>query len=100
MEEDATYYALFADCDPVTHEEAANDNRWINAMDGEIQAIEKNKTWELSTLPEGKKPIGARWVYKTKFQSNGEIERFKARLVAKGYKQKNVERATTSTRWS
>ena len=87
-EEEVTYYALFADCDPVTYEEAANDDCWIKAMNEEIHAIEKNDTWELTTLPEGKKPIGVKWVYKTKYNPNGEIDRFKARLVAKGYKQK------------
>ncbi|MCH90998.1 hypothetical protein A2U01_0011922 [Trifolium medium] len=59
-------------------------------MDEEINAIEKNKTWELTELPADKKPIGVKWVYKTKYKPNGEIERFKARLVAKGYKQKPV----------
>ena len=57
-------------------------------MDGEIHAIEKNDTWELTDLPADKKPIGVKWVYKTKYKHNSEIDRFKARLVAKGYKQK------------
>ena len=87
-EEEVTYYALFADYDPVTYEEAANEDCWMKAMDEEIHAIEKNDTWELTTLPEGKKPIGVKWVYKTKYNPNGEVDRFKARLVAKGYKQK------------
>ncbi|XP_050890965.1 uncharacterized protein LOC127096440 [Lathyrus oleraceus] len=88
MEEEITYYALFADCDHVTHEEAANKDCWMKAMDEEIHAIEKNNTWELTILPEGKKPIGVKWVYKTKYNPKGEVNRFKARLVAKGYKQK------------
>lgn len=36
----------------------------------------------------GKKPIGCRRIYKIKYKSNGEVERFKARLVAKFYSQK------------
>ena len=38
-------------------------------------------------LPQGKKTIGCRWIYKVKFQTDGSLERFKARLVAKDYTQ-------------
>ena len=58
-------------------------------MDDEIDAIERNGTWELSDLPKRQKTIGGKWVYKTKLKEEGEIEKYKARLVAKGYKQEN-----------
>ena len=58
-------------------------------MDEEIQAIVKNDTWELTTLPKGHKAIGVKWVYKTKRNAKEEIERHEARLVAKGYSQKD-----------
>lgn len=51
-------------------------------MDAEIKAIEKNDTWELSVLPQGKKTIGVKWVYKTKLNEKGEVDKYKARLVA------------------
>ncbi|PNX60252.1 hypothetical protein L195_g060093, partial [Trifolium pratense] len=86
--EEIINFALFADCEPLNFEEASGDENWIKAMDEEINAIEKNKTWELTELPADKKPIGMKWVYKTKYKPSGEIDRFKARLVAKGYKQK------------
>ena len=57
-------------------------------MNKEIQSIEKNNTWELTFLLVGKKPIGVKWVYKTKYKLDGNVDQFKARLVAKGYKQK------------
>ena len=56
-------------------------------MDEEMAALEANKTWELVPLPEGKKAIGCKWVYKVKHNSDGSISRYKARLVAKGYAQ-------------
>jgi len=56
-------------------------------MNREIQALENNKTWYLTNLPNGKKPIGCKWVFKTKYNSDGSIERHKPRLVAKGYSQ-------------
>ncbi|KAJ0779316.1 putative RNA-directed DNA polymerase [Helianthus annuus] len=68
--------------------EACNDPNWINAMNEEIEALNRNKTWDLVDLPVGRKPIGCKWVYKIKYRSNGEIERYKARLVAKGYSQR------------
>jgi len=73
--------------EPTTYSEAITDPRWIEAMQAEIQALESNKTWEITDLPPGKKPIGCRWIYKVKYKSTGEVERFKARLVAKGYSQ-------------
>ncbi|GKE23644.1 retrovirus-related pol polyprotein from transposon TNT 1-94 [Tanacetum coccineum] len=57
-------------------------------MDEEINAIERNKTWEMVQLPKGQKPIGVKWVYKKKMNVEGEVHRYKARLVAKGYRQK------------
>ncbi|KAH9672319.1 hypothetical protein KPL70_017676 [Citrus sinensis] len=83
-----TLFCLFADCEPVNFQEATLDEKWRIAMDEEIKAIVKNDTWELTTLPKGHKAINVKWVYKTKKNAKGEIERNKARLVAKGYSQK------------
>ena len=56
-------------------------------MEEEIHAIENNDTWELTTLPQGQKAIGVKWVYKIKRTVDGEIDWYKARLIARGYKQ-------------
>ena len=82
-------FALYCQVDdPIHFEDAIKDRKWIEAMDDEINGIEKNKTWELVDLPEGKEVIGVKWVYKTKSNVEGKIERHKAKLVVKGYKQK------------
>ena len=57
-------------------------------MDKEIQALEATKTWVLTPLPPGKRPIGCKWVYRVKLNPDGNVERYKARLVAKGYTQR------------
>ena len=57
-------------------------------MNEEIQSIEKNNTWKITNLLIGKKPIGVKWVYKTKYKLDGKVYRFKVRLIAKGCKQK------------
>ncbi|RVW41020.1 Retrovirus-related Pol polyprotein from transposon TNT 1-94 [Vitis vinifera] len=44
--------------------------------------------WDLVELPHGCKPIGCKWVFKTKRDSCGRIEKYKARLVVKGYSQR------------
>ena len=62
---------------------------WRLAMDNEIKSIEKNKTWTLTELPLGTKKIGVKWVYKTKYNEYGQIDKHKARLVDKGYSQKH-----------
>nr|GEV46704.1 retrovirus-related Pol polyprotein from transposon TNT 1-94 [Tanacetum cinerariifolium] len=63
--------------------------KWRQAMEEEIKSIEKNDTWELTTLSKGQKAIRVKWVYKAKKNAKGEVEKYKARLVAKGYKQKH-----------
>ena len=58
-------------------------------MDAEMEALEKNGTWDLVNLPNGKKLVGCKWVYTIKYKADGSIERYKARLVDKGFTQTN-----------
>ena len=57
-------------------------------MNEELKSMKYNKVWELVQLPESSNISECRWVFKTKHNSNGNIERYKARLVVKGYTQK------------
>ncbi|CAJ2639360.1 unnamed protein product [Trifolium pratense] len=87
-QDNLTLFCLFVDCEPMNFQEAFEKKTWRTAMDEEIQAIKKNETWELVSLPKGHKAIDVKWVYKAKKNSKGEVERYKARLVAKGYSQR------------
>ncbi|KAM2569380.1 hypothetical protein TB2_009489 [Malus domestica] len=46
-----TFFCLFADCEPVDFQEAVQDTKWRKVIDEEIEAIQKNDTWELAILP-------------------------------------------------
>ncbi|KAM1632105.1 hypothetical protein ACFX2K_020035 [Malus domestica] len=77
--------------DPITFKEAVTSSQheeWLKAMKSELESMSKNGVWELVQLPKGYKAIGCKWVFKTKRDSKGDIERYKARLVAKGFTQK------------
>lgn len=76
--------------DPRTYKEAlslSDSEEWIAAMKQEYDSLIKNKTWDLVDLPDNRKAIDCKWVYKTKLNPDGTIEKRKARLVAKGYSQ-------------
>jgi len=85
--EEDTYFVMFAGGDPVTYNQASKSQHWRDAMDTEIQAIQRNDTWELVDPPPNCKIVGVKWIFKTKLKETGEIDKFKARLVAKGYTQ-------------
>ena len=72
---------------PKTLSEALSKEEWREAMRVEMEALEKNRTWEIVELPKGKKPVGCKWVFSVKYRADGKLERYKARLVAKGYTQ-------------
>jgi hypothetical protein len=77
--------------DPTSFEEAMRSeysSKWLDAMKDEIKSMSTNEVWDLEKIPKGAKTVGCKWVYKTKYDSQGNIDKFKARLVAKGYTQR------------
>ena len=76
--------------EPKTYKEAMKSSHateWKNAMAKEYASLIANKTWVLKPLPEGRKAVKCKWIYKVKCKPSGEVECFKARLVAKGFSQ-------------
>ena len=58
---------------------------WINAMQEELEKIERNQVWTLVSRPVDQNVVGTRWAFKNKLNADGKIVRNKARLVTKGY---------------
>ena len=79
-------YALFTNIMnenvPLYYEDACKHPSWKEAMNLEVGALHKNHTWDLCTLPEGKKAIGSKWIYRLKCNAQGKVQKYKARLVA------------------
>lgn len=73
--------------DPVNFKQAVQCANWRDAMNKELTALEENNTWKITKLPPGKKSIGCKWLFKTKYNPDGSIERYKSRLVVLGCKQ-------------
>jgi Reverse transcriptase (RNA-dependent DNA polymerase) len=68
--------------------EAVDWDEWKVAIKDKLDQLEETKTWELTDLPEGCKPIGNKWVFIQKRDESGDIVKHKARLVAQGFSQK------------
>uniref|UniRef100_A0A2N9GD91 Uncharacterized protein n=1 Tax=Fagus sylvatica TaxID=28930 RepID=A0A2N9GD91_FAGSY len=79
--EDLVSYALLTSSeDPSTFQEAiesSEKDKWMEAMVEENESLSKNKTWELTELPKGKKPIGCKW----DVQEEGSIKHTSIRVV-------------------
>ncbi|GJT99702.1 putative ribonuclease H-like domain-containing protein [Tanacetum coccineum] len=66
---------------------ALKDPSWIEAMQEELLQFKLQEVWTLVDLPNGKRPIGTKWVYRNKKDERGIVIKNKARLVAQGYTQ-------------
>lgn len=59
--------------------------KWKKIADDEINSLQRKEIWKITTL---KRAIDCKWVFKSKQDENGIVNRCKARLVARGFTQK------------
>ena len=68
------YMTLLAEvCEPESYAEAAKDANCRAAMEEEMHTLAENGTWDLVDARKGVKPIGCRWVYKVKYNTDGSV---------------------------
>ncbi|GJS14604.1 retrotransposon protein, putative, ty1-copia subclass [Tanacetum coccineum] len=76
--------------EPANYKSALLDpesNKWLDAMNVEMQSMKDNKVWDLVDLPPNDKTVGSEWLFKKKTNMDGAVHTYKARLVAKGFTQ-------------
>ena len=76
--------------DPATYDEAMmspDSDKWLEAMKFEMGSMYENQVWTLVDLPNDRKAVENKWIFKKKTDANGNVTVYKARLVAKGFRQ-------------
>ena len=76
--------------EPTNYKEAMegpNSEKWLESMKSEIDSMYANKVWTLVDIPEDRKAIENKWIFKKKTDADGNVSVYKARLVAKGFRQ-------------
>lgn len=61
---------------------------WMKSMEEELNTIKQNGTWTLVDLPQDRRAVGSKWVFKIKRDQNNQPVKYKSRLVAQGFTQK------------
>jgi hypothetical protein len=64
-----------------------DSEKWLGAMESEIESMHDNQVWNLVDPIDGVKPIGCKWVFKKRMDKDENVHIYKARLVVKGFKQ-------------
>ncbi|GJR30196.1 putative ribonuclease H-like domain-containing protein [Tanacetum coccineum] len=67
--------------------QALADPSWVEAMQEDLLQFKHQKVWTLVDLPNGKRAIETKWVFKNKKDERGIVARNIARLVAQGFTQ-------------
>ena len=76
--------------EPVNYEEAMmspDSEKWLDAMKSEMRSMYENQVWTLVDLPNDRKAVENKWIFKKKTDADGNVTVYKARLVAKGFRQ-------------
>ena len=74
--------------EPTNYEEAMmspDSAKWLEAMKSEMGSMYENKVWTLIDLPNDRRAIEIKWIFKRKTDADSSVTIYKARIVAKGF---------------
>ena len=75
---------------PTNYEEvmmSPDSMKWFEAMKSELGSMYENKVWTLIDLPNDRRAIEIKWIFKSKTDVDSSVTIYKARIVAKGFRQ-------------
>jgi len=68
-----------------------HSTKWLNTMKNELKFMKDNNIWDLVELPNGKKRIGCKWMFKTKLNSKGNFKNIRHVLMQRFTQRKGVD---------
>ena len=74
--------------EPTNYEEAMvspDSAKWLEAMKSEMRSMYENKVWTLIDLPNDRRAIEIKWIFKRKTDADSSVTIYKARIVAKRF---------------
>ena len=74
--------------EPTNYDEAMmspDSAKWLEAMKSEMGSMYQNKVWTLIDLPNDRRAIEIKWIFKRKTDTDSSVTIYKARLVGKGF---------------
>ncbi|GJX36273.1 putative ribonuclease H-like domain-containing protein [Tanacetum coccineum] len=81
------YACFLSQIKPTSITKALYDSSWVEAIQEELLQFKLQQVWILMDLPNEKRAIGTKWVFRNKKDERGIVIRNKARLVAQGHRQ-------------
>ena len=74
--------------EPTNYEEAMvspDSAKWLEAMKSEMRSMYENKVWTLIDLPNDRRAIEIKWIFKSKTDADSSVTIYKARILRKRF---------------
>ena len=72
--------------------EGEHKEEWLVAIQDKMDSLHENHTYDLVSLPRGRKALKCKWISKLKTQENSSKPKYKASVVVKGFgKKKGID---------